>query len=84
MALCYAALREIIRRKLDIDPVSHQDTDPVSTHTAGDRREDNMLAVLDLDLKKRVGLFVYNNAFEFDQFFFHLFLFFLERKTLSQ
>jgi len=53
------SLREIIRRQFDIYTIAHQDTNAISSHAARDRREDNMLAVIDLYLEESVGLFVH-------------------------
>jgi len=72
MPVCNSSLRQIIWRELDIDAVAHQDADAVSSHTPRDRREDNVLTIVDLNFKKCVRLFVYDNASQFDQFFFHL------------
>ena len=54
------SLREIIRRQFDVYAIAHQDTDAISSHSARDRREDNMLAVVDLYLEESVGLFVHH------------------------
>ena len=72
MPICDPSLGEIVWRELDIDPVTHQDADAISTHAAGDRRQHNVLAVVYPHLKKSVRLFVDNNTRQFDQFFFHL------------
>jgi hypothetical protein len=69
-----ASLRKVVRRKLDVDAVAHQDANAVSTHAAGYRREDKVVGVVDLHLKESVRLFIHDNTREFDQFFFHLVL----------
>ena len=69
-----SAFRQIIGRELDVDSITHQDTYTVTTHAARDGREDDMLTVLDLYLKERVRLFVYNHTRQFNQFFFHIYV----------
>jgi hypothetical protein len=70
----YTSFREVVRRKLYVNAVAHQDANAVSTHAAGYRREDKVVGVVDLHLKESVRLFIHDNTREFDQFFFHLVL----------
>jgi hypothetical protein len=59
MSVRDSSLREIVRRELYVDTITHQDTNAVSPHAARDRCEDDMLAIVDLYLKKSVWLFVH-------------------------
>jgi hypothetical protein len=47
-----AALREIVRRHLEIDPVPRENLDPVTAQASGDVRQDR-LAVLEFDREGR-------------------------------
>jgi len=75
VSVCNTSLCEVIGRQLDVHAIPHQDTDAVSAHTARDGREDDMVSVVDLYLKKSIWLFVYDHTRQFDQFFFHLYYF---------
>ena len=53
---------QVVRRKLDIDPIAHKDPNAIPSHAARDRRRYDMLAILDLNLEKRIGLFIDHNS----------------------
>jgi hypothetical protein len=61
VAIGYAAFGKVVGREFDIDAVTDEYADPVPAHSARDRRKDNMVAVVDLYLKKCVGLFIYHH-----------------------
>lgn len=71
MAVCDSALGQVVWRQFYIDLIAHQDTDPISAHTPGDRSEYHVLSIVELDLKKCVGLLVYDDTSHFYKFFFH-------------
>lgn len=66
MPISDPTLRKVVRREFDIDSIAHQDANSVSTHASRDRRKDNVLAVLYLNLEKCVGLFIDDDAGQFN------------------
>ena len=58
MAVGDTAFCEVVRGKFDVNTVAHQDANAVSAHAARDGRENDVVAVVDLDLKISVRLFV--------------------------
>ena len=58
MPVRYPALCKVVRRKLDVYAIAHQDADAISSHATRDRRGHNVLAILYLDLKERVWLLI--------------------------
>src|SRR5712691_8471595 len=62
-----SAAREIVGRHLDAHTIADQDPDAVLAHLAGDHREHNVLAVLEPDFEKGVGLLVDNRALRWNQ-----------------
>ena len=72
MPISNAAFGEIVGGKFNVDSVAHEDTNAISAHSAGYRRQVDMLAVVDLYLEEGIRLFVHYGTREFDQFFFHL------------
>ena len=71
MSVGDTAFRQVIGRELNIDTVAHQDTNAVAAHAARDRREDHVLCIVYLYLKKCVRLFVDDDTGHLDKFFFH-------------
>src|SRR5918996_2212569 len=59
---------EIVRRELDLDPVTRQDADVVTPHLAGDVSED-FVPVVELDLEHRVREGLDDLALHLDLFF---------------
>jgi hypothetical protein len=53
-----AAARQIIGGHLYADAIAHQNAYAVLAHLAGNRCQNDMRAVVELDFKKGVGLFV--------------------------
>ena len=71
MSVCNAPLGQVVGREFNIDPVTHQDADPVAAHTARDRGEHHMLGVVQLYLEKCIWLLVDHDTCHFNKFFFH-------------
>ncbi len=57
-----SSTRQIIWRHFDADAIAYENTYAVFSHLAGNRREDNVRAVIQLHFEKGVGLFVDNCA----------------------
>lgn len=53
-----SASGQIIRRHLDAYPITDQDTNAILSHLPGDRRQYDMLSIVQLYFEKCVGLFV--------------------------
>ena len=60
------SLGQIVRRQFHIHAITHQDANTVTPHSSRDRCEDDVLAVVDLHLKKSIRLFVNYDASQFD------------------
>ena len=69
MAKRYAGLAQVIRRHLDIDPVTYTDADEVFAHLAGDVGED-LVSVGQRDTKHRSGQHLADRSVQFNWLFF--------------
>ena len=69
LAVCDAALGEIIGRKLDSHAVARHDADEVLSHPTGNVSH-HFGAGLKLDTEPRVGECLGDGAFDFEGFFF--------------
>ena len=64
-----ASASQVVRRKLDLDPVSGNDADVVFPHLAGQMGQDDV-SILNLYPEHGVGERLSDHAFHFDRFFF--------------
>ena len=65
-----SASRQIIGRHLNADAVAHENAYAVLAHLAGNSGEHDVRTVIELDLKKCVGLLIDNRAFGRNQIIF--------------
>ena len=65
-----SASRQIIGRHLDADAVAHENAYAMLAHLAGDGRQHDMFAAVQLDLEECVGLFIDNSALSRNQIIF--------------
>lgn len=62
-----SASRQVIGRHLNAYAIADQDTNPVFAHLAGNCRQHNVLGVVELNFKERVGLLVDDRALRRNQ-----------------
>jgi hypothetical protein len=72
VSICDAALCQVVRGKLNVNPITHQNADPIPAHSTGNGREHHVIGIVYLDLEICVRLLINDYTSHFDQFFFHL------------
>src|SRR5687768_11775830 len=80
VSISYASARQVVGRHLNADPIADQDANAMLAHLARNRRQYHVRAVVELNLKKSVGLLVDYHALRWNQIVFSHSVFLL--KTL--
>jgi len=70
-AECNSALRQIVRRKLDANPIARHNADKMLPHLAG-HVGNHQMAAIELDAETGVRERLSHNAFDFESFFLRL------------
>src|SRR5687768_764609 len=70
VSISYASARQVVGRHLNADTITDQDANAMLAHLARNRSQHHVRAVVELNLKKSVGLLIDYHALRWNQIVF--------------